>query len=66
MKAGMAVSMILIGLLCTFKAGNAVGTKHCKHSAQNKRLRDGRLPANPLNNQHFANAVTLKSTFCLP
>ena len=27
---------------------------------------DGSLPANPVNDQRVANAVTLKSTFCLP
>ena len=26
----------------------------------------GNLPANPVNDQRIANAVTLKSTFCLP
>ena len=27
---------------------------------------DGSLPANPVNDRRIANAVTLKSTFCLP
>ena len=27
---------------------------------------DGSLPANPVNDRRVANAVTLKSTFCLP
>ena len=27
---------------------------------------DGTLPANPVNDRSVANAVTLKSTFCLP
>ena len=27
---------------------------------------DGSLPANPVNHRRVANAVTLKSTFCLP
>ena len=27
---------------------------------------DGSLPANPVNDRRKANAVTLKSTFCLP
>ena len=27
---------------------------------------DGSLPANPVNDRRTANAVTLKSTFCLP
>ena len=27
---------------------------------------DGSLPANPVNDRCVANAVTLKSTFCLP
>ena len=27
---------------------------------------DGGLPANPVNDRRIANAVTLKSTFCLP
>ena len=27
---------------------------------------DGSLPANPMNDRRIANAVTLKSIFCLP
>ena len=27
---------------------------------------DGSLPVNPVNDRRIANAVTLKSTFCLP
>ena len=27
---------------------------------------DGSLPANPVNDRRIANALTLKSTFCLP
>ena len=27
---------------------------------------DGGLPANPVNDRRIANAVTIKSTFCLP
>ena len=27
---------------------------------------DGSLPANPVNDRRIANAVTLKSIFCLP
>ena len=29
-------------------------------------LLDGSLPANPVNDRRIADAVTLKSTFCLP
>ena len=31
-----------------------------------ERTLDGSLPANPVNDRRIANAVTLKSTFCLP
>ena len=33
---------------------------------QNLPKLDGSLPANPVNDRRTANAVTLKSTFCLP
>ena len=33
---------------------------------QNHDQLDGSLPANPVNDRRVPNAVTLKSTFCLP
>ena len=39
--------------------------KRKKIKKKEKKL-DGSLPANPVNDRRIANAVTLKSTFCLP
>ena len=36
------------------------------HSVIAKHILDGSLPANPMNDRRIANAVTLKSIFCLP
>ena len=36
-----------------------------KQSKKKKKLNES-LPANPVNDRRVANAVTLKSTFCLP
>ena len=38
----------------------------CELAAILKNQLDGSLPANPVNDRRIANAVTLKSTFCLP
>ena len=40
----------------------------CKHKYVDEleQKLDGSLPANPVNDRRIANAVTLKSTFCLP
>ena len=35
-------------------------------ATKNLQQLDASLPANPLNDWRIANAVTLKSTFCLP
>ena len=45
--------------------GEEERTKIRKKKRKKKKL-DGSLPANPVNDQRIANAVTLKSTFCLP
>ena len=37
-----------------------------KKQQKKKATLDGSLPANPVNDRRIANAVTLKSTFCLP
>ena len=37
-----------------------------KKKGKKRKKLDGSLPANPVNDRRAANAVTLKSTFCLP
>ena len=39
---------------------------HTALLTNHSRKLDGSLPANPVNDRRIANAVTLKSTFCLP
>ena len=39
--------------------------RHARTVFQKTKL-DGSLPANPVNDRRIANAVTLKSTYCLP
>ena len=46
--------------------GEEERTKIRKKKKEKKRKLDGSLPANPVNDRRTANAVTLKSTFCLP
>ena len=44
-----------------------VASLHRKPTFDNITIKlDGSLPANPVNDRRMANAVTLKSTFCLP
>ena len=46
------------------KKGKKRKKKEKKRKKKGKKL-DGSLPANPVNDRRIANAVTLKSTFCL-
>ena len=47
------------------EVGKRKSKVHFKQSNTKQKL-DGSLPANPVNDRRIANAVTLKSTFCLP
>ena len=64
--SGMCVvqtnGIIMINFLRSFVSY----TSTCILSDETSIALDGSLPANPVNNRRIANAVTLKSTFCLP
>ena len=52
--------------LTNFLARNHVGSRFDMKFGIKQLKLDGSLPANSVNDRRGANAVTLKSTFCLP